>query len=434
MSDTPINRLETLVASHAMPSWRRTSRTLMALIGLFLIWALFARLDEVSVAAGEVIPQGKIKTIQHLEGGIIDEIYVHDGDLVRPDTPLLQINLGQASGNKQDAQVRLDGLMLTRARLEAEAAGRDLVLPPDIAARQPAVVQAVKATHEARLNEFLATKAVLDNQVRERTHDVTEVDAKLQATEADLKLSRERLGMSADLLKEGLTSRMEHSQLQSHVEQLSGEAASLRSALPRARVALMESQDRARELSLKFAREAQEQLVETELNIARTTEMLTTASEQAGRSTIKSPITGIVKNMRYHTIGGVVRPGEPIMDIVPSEDALVIEAKLNPVDRGFVRAGQKATVKIDTYDYSRYGGIEGEVISVAPDSTIPESGQPFFRVVVGVSKTYLGEQNEGLVMAPGMGATVDIHTGTKSVMTFLLRPVLKLKAEAFRER
>lgn len=428
------DRLETLVASHAMPTWRRTSRTLMALVGLFLVWALFARLDEVSVAAGEVIPQGKIKTVQHLEGGIIDEIYVRDGDLVRLDTPLLQINLGQAAGNKQDAQVRLDGLLLTRARLEAEAAGHDLVLPADIAARQPAVVQAVKATHEARLNEFLATKAVLDNQVRERTHEVTEVDAKLKAAEADLILTRERLGMSADLLKEGLTSRMEHSQLQSHVEQLGGETASLRSALPRARVALMEAQDRARELSLKFTREAQEQLVETELNIARTSEMLTTASEQAGRATIKSPIVGIVKNMRYHTIGGVVRPGEPIMDIVPSEDALVIEAKLNPVDRGFVRAGQTATVKIDTYDYSRYGGIDGEVVAVAPDSTIPESGQPFFRVVVKVAKTYLGEQADGLVIAPGMGATVDIHTGTKSVMTFLLRPVLKLKAEAFRER
>jgi adhesin transport system membrane fusion protein len=240
--------------------------------------------------------------------------------------------------------------------------------------------------------------------------------------------------MSADLLKEGLTSRMEHSQLQSHVEELIGEAASLRSALPRTRASLVESQERARELTLKFGREAQEQLVETELNIARTQEMLTTASEQAGRSTIKSPITGIVKNMRYHTIGGVVRPGEPIMDIVPSEDALVIEAKLNPVDRGFVRAGQKATVKIDTYDYSRYGGIDGEVIAVAPDSTIPEGGQPYFRVVVSTAKPYLGDAKEGLIIAPGMGATVDIHTGTKSVMTFLLRPVLKLKAEAFRER
>lgn len=428
------DRLETLVATHALPTWRRTSRTLMALVGLFIVWSLFARLDEVSVAAGEVIPQGKIKTVQHLEGGIIDEMYVHDGDLVHQDAPLLQINLGQAAGNKQDAQVRLDGLLLTRARLQAEAADRAIALPPEIAARQPALVQATKATHEARINEFLATKAVLDNQVRERTHDVSEVDAKLQAAEADLKLTRERLGMSADLLKEGLTSRMEHSTLQSHVEQLAGEAAGLAQALPRARAALLEAQDRARELSLKFAREAQEQLVETELNIARTQEVLTTASEQAGRATIKSPITGVVKNMRYHTIGGVVRPGEPIMDIVPSEDALVIEAKLNPVDRGFVRAGQKATVKIDTYDYSRYGGIEGEVIAVAPDSTIPESGQPFFRVVVSVARTYLGEQKDGLVIAPGMGATIDIHTGTKSVMTFLLRPVLKLKAEAFRER
>jgi adhesin transport system membrane fusion protein len=177
MSEHP-NRLEDLVGSHALPTWRRTSHVVMGLIGLFLVWALFARLDEVSVATGEVVPQGKIKTVQHLEGGIIDELYVRDGDIVHLDSPLLQINLGQAAGNKQDAQVRLDGLLLARARLEAEATNKDLVLPADIAARQPALVAAQKMTHEARLNEFLATKSVLDNQVRERGHEITEVEAK----------------------------------------------------------------------------------------------------------------------------------------------------------------------------------------------------------------------------------------------------------------
>jgi adhesin transport system membrane fusion protein len=215
---------------------------------------------------------------------------------------------------------------------------------------------------------------------------------------------------------------------------LAGEAAGLREAAPRARAALGEAQERMKELSFKFSREAQEQLGEAELNIARTQELLNTADDQETRSTIKSPITGIVKNSRYHTIGGVVRSGEAIMDIVPSEDDLVVEARLNPVDRGFVRAGQKAIVKIDTYDYSRYGGIDGEVISVAPDSTVPENAMPYFKVVIRTDKPYLGEESEGLAITPGMGATVDVHTGTKSVMQYLIRPVLKLKAEAFRER
>jgi adhesin transport system membrane fusion protein len=428
------SRLETLAAVHAAPSWRPVSWTLMAFIGLFIVWALIARFDEVAVATGEVVPQGQIKTIQHLEGGIIEEIYVRDGDIVRTDTPLVQINLGQLANNRDELKIRLDGLFLTKARLEAEASGKPYVAPAEIASRQPQLAQAEEATYRARQQELISTRAVLEGQVVQRQRDVGEVNARLQAAEAGLTLARERLAISADLLKDSLTSRLEHSQLQSQVEALAGEAAGLREAAPRARAALGEAQERMKELSFKFGREAQEQLGEAELNIARTQELLNTADDQETRSTIKSPITGIVKNSRYHTIGGVVRSGEAIMDIVPSEDDLVVEARLNPVDRGFVRAGQKAIVKIDTYDYSRYGGIDGEVISVAPDSTVPENAMPYFKVVIRTDKPYLGEESEGLAITPGMGATVDVHTGTKSVMQYLIRPVLKLKAEAFRER
>lgn len=427
-------RLQNLVAVHGAPAWRPASWTLMGFIGLFLVWSLIARFDEVAVATGEVVPQGRIKTIQHLEGGIIEEIFVRDGDIVRTDTPLVQINLGQLANNRDELQIRLDGLFLTKARLEAEAGGRAFVAPAEIASRQPQLAQAEEATYRARLEELNSTRAVLEGQVVQRQRDIGETNARLTAAENSLTLARERLAISADLLKDGLTSKLEHSQLQSQVEALIGEAASLREAAPRARAALGEAQERVKELSLKYSREAQEFLGEAELNIARTQELLTTADDQDARSTIKSPITGIVKNSRYHTIGGVVRPGEAIMDIVPSEDDLVVEARLNPVDRGFVRTGQKATVKIDTYDYARYGGIEGEVISVAPDSTVPENAMPYFKVVVRTEKPYLGEENEGLSITPGMGATVDVHTGTKSVMEYLIKPVLKLKSEAFRER
>jgi adhesin transport system membrane fusion protein len=406
----------------------------MGFLGLFFVWAAFAHFDEVSVATGEIVPQGRIKTIQHLEGGIVEELFVQDGDLVRADTPLMQINLGQLASSKEELQIRHDGLLLAKARLESEADGKPMVFPADVAARQPRLKEAEENTHEARLREFTSTEAVLENQVHQRERDVNDFSARLQASENNLKLARERLAMSADLLKDGLTSRIEHSQAQSQVESLTGEAASLREGLPRARDALNEARERVKELHLKFSREAREQLTETEQNLARTQELLGTASDQQLRSTIKSPIAGIVKNMRYHTIGGVVKPGDPIMDIVPSEDALVVEAKLNPIDRGFVRAGQKTTVKIDTFDYARYGGIEGEVISVAPDSTTPETGQPYFKVLVRTDKTYLGKPEDGYTITPGMGATVDIHTGTKSVLTYLVRPVLKLRAEAFRER
>jgi len=429
-----MSRLDVLVANQSVPSWRPVSWSLMAFVGLFFVWSIFARFDEVAVATGEIVPQGKIKTIQHLEGGIIEDIFVQDGDIVRLDAPLVQINLGQLASSREETRIRLDGLLLAKARLEAEAENRAMILPTEIAGRQPQLAAAEQATHEARLQELKSTRAVLEGQVHQRERDVNDVSARLQAAESGLRLARERLGMSEDLLKDGLTSRIEHNQAQSQVEALIGEAASMREGLPRARDALGEARERVKELDLKFSREAREQLSETEQSIARTQEMLNTAADQQTRATIKSPITGIVKNLRYHTIGGVVRSGEALMDIVPSDDELVVEARLNPMDRGFVRPGQKTTVKIDTYDYARYGGLEGEVISVAPDSTVPEGGAPYFKVVVRTEKHHLGNAEDGYAITPGMGATVDIHTGTKSVLEYLVRPVLKLKAEAFRER
>ena len=334
----------------------------------------------------------------------------------------------------EELQVRLDGLTIRKARFEAEANGSDLTFPDFLPAAVENIVQAEREAYEARKRELISTRAVLEGQVTQRAQDVREVEARLNAVRTNLELAKERLRMSADLLTDKLQSPMEHLQIQSEVESFEGEIATLSEALPRTHAAYEEARERVLELGLRFAREAREQLGETELNISRTRELLATAADQQTRTMIRSTVNGVVKNMRYTTIGGVVRPGEPILDIVPSEDTLVVEARLNPMDRGFVQEGQSATVKIDTYDFVRYGGIDGEVISVAPDSTIPENAPPYFKVVIQTAQPWLGEIEDGNLISPGMGATVDIHTGTKSVMDYLVKPVLKLKHEAFRER
>lgn len=429
-----MSQLDDLLDQHEAPGWRTVAYAIMSLLALFLLWSLFAHLDEVAIAPGEVVPQGRVKTIQHLEGGIIDELYVREGDTVREGTPLVQLDLAGTVTNVEELQVRLDGLLLRKARLEAEANTTPLDLPTDVGANVASIVAAEQQAYDARQRELNSTRAVLEGQAVQRSQDVKEVEVRLNAVRISLGLAHERLAMSEDLLKDKLQSPMEHLQIESEVESLEGEVAALSEALPRARAALAEAQERIQELDLRFAREAREQLGETEVSIARTRELLETANDQQTRTTIRSPITGVVKNMRYTTIGGVVRPGEPILDIVPSEDTLVIEARLNPMDRGFVQAGQPATVKIDTYDYARYGGIDGKVVSVAPDSTVPENAPPYFKVIIETPKPWLGEREDGYLISPGMGATVDIQTGTKSVMDYLIKPVLKLKNEAFRER
>lgn len=430
----PAPNLDALVQRHKAPPLRFVTWLIMGLIAAFLAWASVAQLDEVSVAMGEVAPQGRVKVVQHLEGGLIVDIFVVEGDEVRQGDPLMLLDLATAGVNRDEIQIRIDSLRLTRARLVAEAEGTPLVFPEAETERQPDLVRAERETHEARRNELQSSVSVLQQQVNQRGSEVRELEARSRAAAANLRLAREKLAMSASLLKEGLTARMDHLQLQAEVEDLQGTLNTLAESVPRARSALAESEARLNEIGLRFRREALEQIGETEMNLARNEDLLGRATDQQLRTEIRSPIDGIVKNMRHNTIGGVVRAGEPILDLVPSRDDLVVEARLNPVDRGYVREGQEATLKISTYDYARYGSLKGIVTLVAPDSTIPENDQPYFRVLVRPEKYYLGEQPGEYQITPGMEATVDIHTGTRSVLDYLIRPVLKLKHEAFRER
>lgn len=434
MESTGSTRLDELLESHPLPGWRLFAWPVMALILVLLTWAFFAQLDEVAVAMGVVVPQGKVRVIQHLEGGIVEELFVAEGDSVKKGDTLLQLDQASIGANKEELQVRLDSQLLVRARLLAEAQGGELTFPKEIVPRRPALVSSQRQAFEARRRELTSTLNVLKEQVKQRQLEIQELSARQKAVGRNYKLATERLKMSKSLLAEGLTAKMEHLELEAEVESLDGEMQSLKPALPKARAAVEESRQRLKEGEIKFRREAREELGKTEQEIARIKEVLIRATEQGSRAEIKSPIDGVVKNLRYNTIGGVIRPGEPILEIVPTGENLVIESRLNPTDRGYVTQGQRALVKISTYDFARYGGLEGTVIQIAPDTSTDENGQPYFRVVVQTEKNYLGEEEGSLPIVPGMLATVDIHTGQKTVMDFLIKPVLKLRHEAFRER
>jgi adhesin transport system membrane fusion protein len=426
--------LDALIARHPLPTWRVVAWPVMALLSGLAVWSIFAELDEVAVAAGEVVPQGRVKVIQHLEGGIVEKIHVQEGSVVAAGTPLVQLNLATAGVNRNELQARLDGDLLRRARLGAEITGGTLSLPEEIAGRRPDMAAAERDGFAARRSERASTLGVFDDQIRQRALEVQELEARRTAVANGLALARQRLEMSHALLKDGLTPQMEHLQLQAEVEKLAGELKGLTQAVPRARAAQTESLKRRQEAEIRFRREAQEQLEATEQSLARLRELLAEATDQDVRAEIRSPIEGIVKRLRYHTIGGVVSPREPIMEIVPLGDDLVVRARLNPIDRGYVNAGQPALVKISTYDFVQYGGLTGRVAAVAPDSTTDGSGQTFFEVVVETEKTALEADGAIMPISPGMQAVVDIHTGRKSVWQYLIKPVLKLRHEAFRER
>ena len=426
--------LDRVLLQRPQRGWGTVSLAIIAVLVAGVVWASFAQLEEVAVADGEVVPQGQTKVVQHLEGGIVRELLVREGDTVKNGDVLLRLSLGAARINRAELQIRRDGLALRRARLAAEADGTEIDFPAGAAARQPQLAASERAAFATRQRELVSAASVLSEQSAQRSSEIRELQATDAALRAELKIAREKLKISTDLLKDGLTSRLEHLDAQSAVGKLTGEREAVAARLAKARAAEAEARARQQELKQRFATGVREELGTIEIDLRRTDELLSEATEQSGRTDIRSPIDGTVKKLRYNTIGGVVRPGEAIMEIVPQRDRLVIEARLNPADRGYVRAGQSAVVKLSTYDFVRYGGLEGKVVRITPDTDISASGRAYFRVVVETDRTWLGEEKGTLPISPGMEATVDIKTGKRTVIDYLLRPVLKLQSEAFRER
>lgn len=426
--------LDGLAARHRIAGWRWAGRLIVLVVGAFALWAWLTPLEEVAVAEGEVVPQGDARRIQHLEGGLIEAILVAEGESVRAGTPLVRVKLGAGAVNRRELQVRLDGQLLQHARHRAEAEGGPLTSDAALQARQPALVAAEQAALAARRDSLAKAVAVQQQKIAQRSLALKEAKTALSALQADLKLAREKLRISADLRKDGLTSKLDHLDRQADVKRLQGDATTLRASLPRLEAERDEARRRAEELQAEFVAQAREALGKLDLAIARTRELLVTARDQAGRTEIAAPIDGVVQKLAVNTIGGVIAPGAVLMEIVPTAERLVVEARLRPEDRGFVQPGQAATVKVSSYDFARYGGLDGAVVRVAADVTNPPDGPPFFQVVVETDKAWLGPAAGLLPIAPGMQATVDIRTGNRTVADYLITPVLKLRDEAFRER
>lgn len=430
-----IRPLDKIIDDHPMPSWRPVALAIIGLLIIAIIWAFFARLDVVAKALGNVVPQGQIKTIQHLEGGIVREFFVREGDKVKKGQILVQLDLGAAGMNADELQVRIDGLYLKRARLHAHVNRIPLSFPEAPAERQLGLVSAERQAYDSRQRQVSSRLEVVDRQIKQKEAELKEFLAQKVATKQALAIAYERSALSQGLVKDKLVSKLELLEIRRDIGELKGKLAEIEAAIPRAKASIAETIARRAEDTVRFRSESVELLRETEVDLARHRELLSKASDQVRRTEVLSPIRGVVKNLANNTVGGVVRAGDPIMEIVPVNEKLVIEAKLSPVDVGFVKEQMKADVKISTYEFIRYGGLEGTVTQVAADANQDrQTGEHYFRVIVETDKSYLLSEGKKLPISSGMQAEVDIHIGTKSVFQYLIQPVLKLKHEAFRER
>ncbi len=431
-----MSRLDTLLATQRTSKWRLTAIIIICLIALFLLWAVTSKLEEVAVATGEVVPQEQIQTIQHLEGGIVEKIFVTEGDTVKKGKPLVQLNLTPFMANREELQIQQEALQLKRARLKAEAAGHsELVFDKAYDGYREELKKAEQETFQSRRNKLKNESAQLRDQSSQRELDRRELKAERSSIVTNLSVLREKFRISKDLLKDKLTSKLEHLQLSSELKELQGRLKVVDVSIPRATAAMEEAANRLKGVKLNFQNEAQQELNDVEQAIARTKEALNRADDQVERTTISSPIDGIVKSLQNHTLGGVIQPGATVMEIVPKSENLIIEAQLDPNDIGFVSKGQDVLVKVNTYDFARFGGLKGHVQSISADSLLNEqTGLPYFLVKIRTNQNYLGTDANSFPITSGMQVMVDIKTGSKSVMQYLLKPVIMLQHESFRER
>jgi adhesin transport system membrane fusion protein len=391
-------------------------------------------LDEVTRGEGKVIPSSKIQVIQNLEGGILSEVLVSEGQLVEKGDVLLKIDDTRFSSTFLETKLKYWELLARASRLEAEAKGEDLELPEELINERPALAAAERSLYQARQRELQSTIDVLEQQARQRQQEMAETQAKLNKLRTSYELSNEELKMSEPLVSVGVISEVEILRLKRTVNDLRGEMETTRLALPRIRSSLTEVRQKIEDAKLRFQSEAASQLSEVQAELGRTGTTITSAEDRVSRTQVRAPVRGKINRLMINTVGGVIQPGEDIVEIVPVDDSLLIEAHIRPSDIAFLRPGQNAMIKFTAYDFSIYGGLPATLERISADTITNEEDESFYLIYLRTEKNYIDSNKGPLEIIPGMTVTVDILTGKKSVLDYLLKPILKAKNEALRER
>ncbi|VVN42386.1 Type I secretion system membrane fusion protein PrsE [Pseudomonas fluorescens] len=399
-----------------------------------LLWAGFAVLEEVTTGEGKAIPSSKVQVIQNLEGGIVSDIFVREGQVVDKGDTLLRLDDTRFMSSRSESEV--DRLTLTAQveRLAAEAEGRSLTLPAEVTSSAPQVAADEQALYESRQRRLASEQRTLNEQLRQKTQELAEFRSKQEQFRSSLALVQQELDMSAPLVSSGAVSPVEILRLKRNAVELRGSMNANTLAIPRAEAAISEIKSRVQESELAFRADAARELNEKRNDLARISASRIAIDDRMSRTTVVSPVRGIVKTLKVNTIGGVVQPGSDLLEIVPLEDNLLIEAKVRPQDVAFLHPGQKAMVKFSAYDYTLYGGLPARLELIGADTITDDKDNSFYLIQVRTDSNHLGSDSRPLLIIPGMIATVDIITGEKSVLDYLLKPVLKARAEALRER
>ena len=407
-------------------------------VAAFIIWADGATLDEVTRGDGRVVPSSQVQVIQNLEGGILAAILVTEGQIVERDEVLLRIDNTAAQANYRDLRQRYLSGLARVVRLQAEVTGTkvdDLRFPEELHTAAPELVRAATDLYVVRQDQLRSQTEILRDQAVQRQQELQELDNRLRRLKQSFALAEEELRITRPLAAEGVVAQVDLLRMEREVIDLQGEIEATSLAKPRVAAALSEAKQRIEERLATFRSEASQELNERRAELASITEALAADTDRVTRTEVRSPVRGTVKEIKIRTVGGVIQPGQDLIEIVPIDDTLLVEAQIRPADIAFIRPDQSAVVKITAYDYSIYGGLDAVVEHISADTIEDkEKRENFFRIYLRTDRNVLGTADNPLPIIPGMTASVDILTGEKTVLDYLLKPILKARDSALRER
>lgn len=434
------------------------SRNLLYVIAGFcfcvLIWAYFAALDEVTVGAGKVIPSSQIQVVQNLEGGILSKIFIKEGQKVTKGEELLRIDDTRFLADFREKEQEVMQLQRRAVRLKAELASVKWSknISPHLWKQQIKIIpqsfnislaeqetfsdiyRTEVASFNANISNFKKQLNVMANQIQQKEQEVESLKSRVKHVQTSYQLGLEELNLTEPLANKGVISPVEFLKLKRQINELKQQMEEAELALPRSRTALTESISKRQTLVSEYQKETQELLTKVEAQLAQLTEKQVNLKDKVNRTSITSPVTGTIKALNVNTEGGVIQPGMDLVEIVPIEDQLLIEAKVSPKDIAFLRPGLKAIVRFTAYDFAIYGGIEGKLENISADSFEDEKGVSYYLITVRTEDNYLGDKSKKLPIIPGMTASVDVMTGKKTVLEYLLKPILRAQQSALRER
>ncbi|MDP3513180.1 MAG: HlyD family type I secretion periplasmic adaptor subunit [Sulfuritalea sp.] len=406
-------------------------RTILIALALFVMWTAVALVDEITKADGKVIPSSQIQILQSLDGGIVVEINVKEGQVVDAGQILLRVDPTRFESSVRENRSQYLALTAKAARLRALAEGLPFVPPPEVLVEDPKTVQDEQRLYETARSNVEAQISIARQQLVQRQQELSEMRVKREQASQAYELTAKELTLTKPLINSGAVSEVELLRLERDTTRFRGERDMAAAQILRSQAAMAEASRKIEEIELNARNEVRKDLGDTMARLNAFTEGGVALADKVKHAAVRSPVKGTVKRLLVNTVGGVVQPGRDLIEVVPLDDALILEAKVAPKDIAFLRPGQPAMVKFTAYDFSTYGGLEAKLEHIGADSITDEKGNTFFLVKVRTNKSSLGAN---LPVIPGMVAEVDIITGQKSILAYLLKPVLRAKQGALTER